>query len=115
MKIDEKDLTPARIVEELDRYVVGQKDAKRAVAVAIRNRWRRMQLSKDMRREVVPKNILLMGPTGAGKSHLARRIFALKQRRRQLKGSMAAFAVFDIWFHFIARRAGAFMALISLG
>ena len=77
MKIDEKDLTPARIVEELDRYVVGQKDAKRAVAVAIRNRWRRMQLSKDMRREVVPKNILLMGPTGVGKTEIARRIATL--------------------------------------
>ncbi len=77
MKIDEKDLTPARIVEELDRYVVGQKDAKRAVAVAIRNRWRRMQLSEDMRREVVPKNILLMGPTGVGKTEIARRIATL--------------------------------------
>ncbi|MDF1700163.1 MAG: ATP-dependent protease ATPase subunit HslU [Planctomycetota bacterium] len=77
MKIDEKELTPARIVEELDRYVVGQKDAKRAVAVAIRNRWRRMQLSKDMRREVVPKNILLMGPTGVGKTEIARRIATL--------------------------------------
>jgi ATP-dependent HslUV protease ATP-binding subunit HslU len=70
-------LTPARIVEELDRYVVGQKDAKRAVAVAIRNRWRRMQLSDDMRHEVVPKNILLIGPTGVGKTEIARRIAGL--------------------------------------
>ncbi len=77
MKIDEKDLTPARIVEELDRYVVGQKDAKRAVAVAIRNRWRRMQLGEEMRGEVVPKNILLMGPTGVGKTEIARRIATL--------------------------------------
>ena len=77
MKLDEKDLTPARIVEELDRYVVGQKEAKRAVAVAIRNRWRRMQLPEDMRREVVPKNILLMGPTGVGKTEIARRIATL--------------------------------------
>ena len=77
MKIDEKELTPARIVEELDRYVVGQKDAKRAVAVAIRNRWRRMQLSEEMRQEVLPKNILLMGPTGVGKTEIARRIAGL--------------------------------------
>ncbi len=76
-KLQEKDLTPARIVEELDRYVVGQHDAKRAVAVAIRNRWRRMQLSSDMRQEVVPKNILLMGPTGVGKTEIARRIAGL--------------------------------------
>jgi ATP-dependent HslUV protease ATP-binding subunit HslU len=73
----EEKLTPARIVEELDRYVVGQRDAKRAVAVAIRNRWRRMQLGEDMREEVLPKNILLMGPTGVGKTEIARRIAGL--------------------------------------
>ncbi len=73
-RIKDKDLTPARIVAELDRYVVGQKDAKRAVAVAIRNRWRRMQLSDDMREEVLPKNILLIGATGVGKTEIARRI-----------------------------------------
>ena len=70
-------LTPAAIVEALDRYVVGQKDAKRAVAVAIRNRWRRMQLPEDMRQEVQPKNILLIGSTGVGKTEIARRIATL--------------------------------------
>jgi len=68
VKATDAGLTPAKIVKELDRYVVGQKDAKRAVAVAIRNRWRRMQLTDDMRHEVLPKNILLMGPTGVGKT-----------------------------------------------
>ncbi len=75
--IPEDELTPARIVQELDRYVVGQHDAKRAVAVAIRNRWRRMQLTKDLREEVLPKNILLIGPTGVGKTEIARRIATL--------------------------------------
>jgi len=70
-------LTPADIVARLDRYVVGQKDAKRAVAVAIRNRWRRMQLAEDLREEVLPKNILLIGPTGVGKTEIARRIAGL--------------------------------------
>jgi len=77
MKPKEASLTPARIVEQLDRYVVGQHDAKRAVAVAIRNRWRRMQLAPDMRKEVMPKNILLIGPTGVGKTEIARRIAGL--------------------------------------
>jgi ATP-dependent HslUV protease ATP-binding subunit HslU len=67
------DLTPARIVQELDRYVVGQAAAKRAVAVAIRNRRRRMLLGPDLREEVTPKNILLIGPTGVGKTEIAAR------------------------------------------
>ncbi|MFO0933714.1 MAG: ATP-dependent protease ATPase subunit HslU [Planctomycetota bacterium] len=71
------DLTPARIVAELDRWVVGQAAAKRAVAVAIRNRWRRMRLAADLREEVTPKNILLVGPTGVGKTEIARRIAGL--------------------------------------
>jgi ATP-dependent HslUV protease ATP-binding subunit HslU len=71
------DLTPARIVEELDRYVVGQAAAKRAVAVAIRNRWRRMRLGADLREEVTPKNIVLIGPTGVGKTEIARRLAGL--------------------------------------
>jgi len=71
------DLTPARIVTELDRYVVGQTAAKRAVAVAIRNRWRRMRLAPELREEVTPKNILLVGPTGVGKTEIARRIAGL--------------------------------------
>ena len=77
MKTTDAGLTPAKIVKELDRYVVGQRDAKRAVAVAIRNRWRRMQLTDDMRQEVLPKNILLIGPTGVGKTEIARRIAGL--------------------------------------
>jgi ATP-dependent HslUV protease ATP-binding subunit HslU len=77
MKDSEASLTPADIVAKLDRYVVGQHDAKRAVAVAIRNRWRRMQLSEELREEVLPKNILLIGPTGVGKTEIARRIAGL--------------------------------------
>ncbi|HHT9127056.1 MAG TPA: ATP-dependent protease ATPase subunit HslU [Candidatus Brocadiia bacterium] len=69
-----KELTPRKIVEELDKYIVGQKDAKRAVAIAIRNRWRRQQLSDDLREEVMPKNIIMIGPTGVGKTEIARRL-----------------------------------------
>jgi len=69
-----KELTPKKIVEELDKYIVGQKDAKRAVAIAIRNRWRRLQLSDELRKEVMPKNIIMIGPTGVGKTEIARRI-----------------------------------------
>jgi ATP-dependent HslUV protease ATP-binding subunit HslU len=69
-----EDLTPAQIVAELDRFVIGQPDAKRAVAVALRNRFRRQLLPEDLRREVVPKNILMMGPTGVGKTEIARRV-----------------------------------------
>jgi ATP-dependent HslUV protease ATP-binding subunit HslU len=69
-----EDLTPAQIVAELDRYIIGQSDAKRAVAVALRNRFRRQLLPEDMRGEVVPKNILMMGPTGVGKTEIARRV-----------------------------------------
>lgn len=71
------DLTPRQIVAELDRYVVGQDAAKRAVAVALRNRWRRRQLPEEARREVIPKNILMIGPTGVGKTEIARRLAAL--------------------------------------
>src|SRR6476660_486125 len=67
-------LTPKQIVAELDRYIVGQTDAKRAVAVAIRNRWRRQQLEESMRQDVWPKNIIMMGPTGVGKTEIARRL-----------------------------------------
>ncbi len=63
-----------QIVDELDKYIVGQADAKRAVAIALRNRWRRMQLTPDMRQEVIPKNILMVGPTGVGKTEIARRL-----------------------------------------
>ena len=69
-----EDLTPLQIVAELDRYIIGQNDAKRAVAVALRNRFRRQQLPDDMRQEVQPKNILMIGPTGVGKTEIARRV-----------------------------------------
>ena len=71
------EMTPREIVKALDRYIVGQDDAKRAVAVAIRNRWRRQQLSDDLRNEVAPKNILMIGPTGVGKTEIARRLARL--------------------------------------
>ena len=70
-------LTPKQIVQELDRYIVGQADAKRAVAVAIRNRWRRQQLPEEMRQDVSPKNIIMIGPTGVGKTEIARRLAGL--------------------------------------
>ncbi len=71
------DLTPRQIVAELDRHIVGQADAKRAVAIAVRNRWRRQQLPEEMRTEVAPKNILMIGPTGVGKTEIARRLAKL--------------------------------------
>src|SRR5258708_13075669 len=72
-------LTPAQIVAELDRYVVGQERAKRAVAVALRNRWRRQNLPPELRDEVAPKNIIMIGPTGVGKTEIARRLAKLAQ------------------------------------
>ncbi len=71
------DLTPREIVSELDRFIIGQKDAKRAVAVALRNRWRRKRLGDDLRDEVYPKNILMIGPTGVGKTEISRRLAKL--------------------------------------
>jgi ATP-dependent HslUV protease ATP-binding subunit HslU len=71
------DFSPREIVSELDRYIVGQKDAKRAVAVALRNRWRRLQLEGPLREEVLPKNILMIGPTGVGKTEISRRLAKL--------------------------------------
>ena len=70
-------MTPREIVHELDHHIVGQNDAKRAVAIALRNRWRRMQLNEDLREEVTPKNILMIGPTGVGKTEIARRLARL--------------------------------------
>src|SRR5260221_14390378 len=68
------DLTPKQIVAELDKYIIGQGAAKRAVAVAIRNRWRRQQLPDDLRKDVTPKNIIMIGPTGVGKTEITRRL-----------------------------------------
>jgi ATP-dependent protease HslVU (ClpYQ) ATPase subunit len=82
--------SPREIVSELDRYIVGQNDAKRAVAIALRNRWRRQQLSADLREEVLPKNILMIGPTGVGN----RRRFSRSRRpsspRSAMSGAMSS-------------------------
>ncbi len=70
-------MTPRQIVEELDRYVIGQRDAKRMVAIALRNRWRRQQLSPELGEEIFPKNIIMIGPTGVGKTEISRRLAKL--------------------------------------
>src|SRR3954470_368877 len=70
-------MTPQEIVHELDKYIVGQGKAKRAVAIALRNRWRRMQVAEPLRQEITPKNILMIGPTGVGKTEIARRLARL--------------------------------------
>jgi ATP-dependent HslUV protease ATP-binding subunit HslU len=72
-------MTPREIVSELDRYIVGQKEAKRAVAIALRNRWRRQQVADDLREEIVPKNIIMIGPTGVGKTEISRRLAKMAQ------------------------------------
>src|SRR6056300_48281 len=71
------DMTPREIVHELDRHIVGQDEAKRSVAIALRNRWRRQQLDLELRTEITPKNILMIGPTGVGKTEIARRLAKL--------------------------------------
>ena len=73
------DLSPHDIVSQLDRHIIGQADAKRAVAIALRNRWRRMRLPEDLAKEVTPKNILMIGPTGVGKTEIARRLARLAE------------------------------------
>ena len=70
-------MTPAEIVSELDKYIIGQKKAKKAVAVALRNRWRRQQVAEPLRQEITPKNIMMIGPTGVGKTEIARRLAKL--------------------------------------
>src|SRR5258705_12226292 len=72
-------LTPAQIVSELDRFIVGQQRAKRAVAIALRNRWRRQNVPPELRDEIAPKNIIMIGPTGVGKTEIARRLAKLAQ------------------------------------
>ncbi len=74
-----KNFTPREIVTELDRYIIGQHNAKRAVAIALRNRWRRQNVSADLRDEIAPKNIIMIGPTGVGKTEIARRLANLSQ------------------------------------
>jgi ATP-dependent HslUV protease ATP-binding subunit HslU len=71
------DMTPREIVQELDKHIIGQNAAKRAVAIALRNRWRRMQVTEELRNEITPKNILMIGPTGVGKTEIARRLAKL--------------------------------------
>jgi ATP-dependent HslUV protease ATP-binding subunit HslU len=71
------EMTPREIVSELDKHIIGQDAAKRSVAIALRNRWRRMQLDEELRHEVTPKNILMIGPTGVGKTEIARRLAKL--------------------------------------
>lgn len=75
--LEDKSLTPQQIVRELDKYIIGQKEAKRSVAIALRNRWRRLNSREDIREEIVPNNILLIGPTGVGKTEIARRLAKL--------------------------------------
>src|SRR6266513_3136318 len=75
--LDGERLTPNEIVRELDKYIVGQRAAKRAVAIALRNRWRRQQLAPELREEIAPKNIIMIGPTGVGKTEIARRLAKL--------------------------------------
>jgi ATP-dependent HslUV protease ATP-binding subunit HslU len=78
-KSDIRTFTPREVVSELDRYIVGQPDAKRAVAIALRNRWRRQQVPEELRDEIAPKNIIMIGPTGVGKTEVARRLAKLAQ------------------------------------
>jgi len=77
MMIAPESLTPPRVVEELDKYIVGQHAAKRSVAIALRNRWRRQQIASGLQQEIMPNNIILIGPTGVGKTEIARRLSRL--------------------------------------
>ena len=79
MYIQEKNLTPLEIVKELDKYIIGQADAKKHVAIALRNRWRRMRTSLEIRDDIVPNNILMIGDTGVGKTEIARRLAKIVQ------------------------------------
>ncbi|MEM6805606.1 MAG: AAA family ATPase, partial [Bacteroidota bacterium] len=72
-------LTPARIVQELDKFIIGQAEAKKSVAIALRNRWRRLKAKEEMRKEIIPNNIMMIGPTGVGKTEIARRLAQLAQ------------------------------------
>ena len=76
---EEKNYTPKEIVKELDRYIIGQNEAKKAVAIALRNRWRRQRVPENLREEILPKNILMIGPTGVGKTEISRRLAKLAE------------------------------------
>ena len=79
-KVEEKkNYTPKEIVKELDRYIIGQNEAKKAVAIALRNRWRRQRVPENLREEILPKNILMIGPTGVGKTEISRRLAKLAE------------------------------------
>ena len=97
-------LSPREIVSELDRYVVGQNKAKRAVAIALRNRWRRQALKGEMKDEVLPKNILMIGPTGVGKTEISRRLsklaeapFVKVEATRFVRGTAISALVLSLW------------------
>ena len=78
-EIEKTSYTPKEIVKELNRYIVGQDDAKKAVAIALRNRWRRQRVPENLREEILPKNILMIGPTGVGKTEISRRLSKLAE------------------------------------
>lgn len=80
-------MTPQEIVHELDKHIIGQDTAKRAVAIALRNRWRRQQVDEPLRHEITPKNILMIGPTGVGKTEIARRLARLANALHQDRGN----------------------------
>ena len=88
-------LTPREIVQELDKHIVGQTAAKRAVAIALRNRWRRMQVGEELRQEITPKNILMIGPTGVGKTEIARRLAKLANLKKLRSLAVGCFVDFD--------------------
>ena len=89
--------SPREIVSELDRYIIGQKDAKRAVSIALRNRWRRQQLGDDLKQEVLPKNILMIGPTGVGKTEISRRLAKLADAPGSLRAWVLGHVAVPTW------------------
>ena len=87
------EMTPREIVQELDKHIIGQDAAKRAVAIALRNRWRRMQIHEELRNEITPKNILMIGPTGVGKTEIARRLAHLADDERYVRRAIQGFVL----------------------